>query len=76
MVKQIGEMEKQNYFIISKDSILIFNSLEMKMIGRVTIDRQGNLFLEDAPFGQWKNGEIVTRTPSPLGEIVIVYKKE
>ncbi len=76
MVKQIGESEKHNYFIIDKDSMLVFNSLEMEMIGRVTTDKQGNLFLEGAPFGQWKNGEIVTRTPSPLGEIVVTYRKK
>ena len=76
MVKQIGEMEKQNYFIIDKDSVLVFNSLETEMTGRMTTDKQGNLFLEGAPFGQWKNGEIVTQTPSPLGEIVVVYKKK
>ena len=75
MVKQIGEREKHNYFTIDKDSVLVFNSLEMEMIGRVTTDKQGNLFLEDAPFGQWKNGEIVTKTTSPLGDIVVVYRK-
>lgn len=76
MVKQIGEMEKNNYFLIDKDSVLVFNSVEMEMIGRVTIDKQGNLFLKGAPFGQWKDGQITTTTPSPLGEIVVVYKKK
>jgi hypothetical protein len=76
MVKQIGKSEKNNYFIIDKDSVLVFNSLEMEMIGRVTTDKQGNLFLEDAPFGQWKNGQIVTKTTSPWGEIVVTYRKK
>ena len=76
MVKQIGMSEKNNYFIIDKDSVLVFNSLEMEMIGRVTTDKQGNLFLEGAPFGQWKNGEIVTKTTSPWGEIVVTYRKK
>lgn len=75
VVKQVGVMEKQNYFIISNDSVLVFNSLEMEKIGRVSSDKQGNLFLDDVLFGQWKNGEIVTKTPSPLGEITVVYKK-
>ena len=75
VVKQVGEMEKHNYFTIDKDSVLVFNSLEMEQIGRVTTDKQGNLFLEGAPFGQWKNGEIVTTTTSPLGDIVVVYRK-
>ena len=76
MVKQVGEMEKSNYFIIDKDSVLVFNSVEMEWIGRVTTDKQGNLYFEDAPFGQWKDGEIVTTTTSPLGDIVVVYKKK
>lgn len=76
MVKQVGEGEKYNYFIIDKDSVLVFNSVEMEWIGRVTIDKQGNLFLEGAPFGQWKNSEIVTTTTSPLGDIIVVYKKK
>lgn len=76
MVKQVGEMEKSNYFIIDKDSVLVFNSAEMEWIGRVTTDKQGNLYFEDAPFGQWKDGEIVTTTTSPLGDIVVVYKKK
>lgn len=76
VVKQVGEMEKNNYFTIDKDSVLVFNSVEMEQIGRVTTDKQGNLFLEGAPFGQWKNGEIVTTTTSPLGDIVVVYRKK
>ena len=75
-VKQVGEMEKHNYFIIDKDSVLVFNSVEMEWIGRVTTDKQGNLFFDGAPLGQWKNGEIVTSTTSPLGDIVVVYRKK
>ncbi len=76
VVKQVGEMEKQNRFSISVDSILVFKSLDTEMTGRIISDKQGNLFLDGVLFGQWKNGEIVTRTSSPLGEIVVVYKKE
>lgn len=76
VVKQVGEMEKQNRFIISNDSVLVFNNLEMEMRGRITADKQGNLFLDGVSFGRWKDGEIVTRTPSPLGEIVVTYRKE
>ena len=75
VVKQVGEMEKHNYFVISSDSILVFSSLETETRGRVSTDQQGNLFLEGAPFGQWKDGQIVTRTKSPLGEIVTTYSK-
>lgn len=76
VVKQIGEMERQNRFTISKDSILVFNSLEMETTGRISSDKQGRLFLDGAPFGQWKDGQIVTTTASPIGDIVVVYKKD
>ena len=76
VVKQIGEMEKQNRFTISKDSILVFNGLETETTGRISSDKQGRLFLDGAPFGQWKDGQIVTTTASPIGEIIVVYKKD
>ena len=76
VVKQVGEMEKHNHFVIGNDSVLVFNGLEMELEGRVGTDGQGNLFLDGVFFGLWKNGEIVTRTSSPLGEIVITYRKD
>lgn len=75
LVKQIGEMEKQNHFSINKDSVLVFKGLDTETEGRVATDKQGNLFIEGVFFGQWKNGEIVTTTASPLGEIVVTYRK-
>lgn len=76
MVKQIGEMEKQNTFRISADSILVFNSLESQLQGRLTLDNEGTLYCDGTLFGQWKEGQIVTRTDSPLGEIVVWYRKK
>ena len=75
LVKQIGEMERQNQFNISNDSILAFKGLDTEWQGRLTLSKSGSLWCNGQVFGQWKEGEIVTHTPSPLGEIVIVYKK-
>ena len=75
IVKQIGEMEKQNVFSISHDSMLIFKGLEIEKAGRITTDAKGNIFLDGALFGQWKEGKIITKTTSPLGEIVVMYRK-
>ena len=75
LVRQIGEMEKQNCLSISKDSILVFSGLETETTGRLSLAENGILILDGVPFGQWKNGEIVTKTPSPLGEIVVTYRK-
>ena len=76
LVKQIGEMERQNRISISSDSILIFNTLDNETKGRLKLSAEGTMFCDDAVFGQWKNGEIVTKTDSPLGEIVVSYRKK
>ena len=75
LVKQVGEMEKQNVIVISKDSILTFTGLDEEWQSRASLIND-TLYLEGTAFGVWKNGEIVTWTNSPLGEVVVVYKKE
>lgn len=75
LVKQVGEMEKQNVITISNDSTLIFKGLDEEWQERISLLNDTLLFNGKA-FGIWKNGEIVTRTDSPLGEIVVTYKKE
>lgn len=76
LVKQIGEMERQNVLTISSDSTLNFKGLEESSQGRISLKGDGTLLLDDAVFGQWKEGRIVTRTGSPLGEVVVTYKKK
>ena len=76
LVKQVGEMEKQNRIRISADSILVFNSLDGEIRGRLTLDNEGAMFCDGTLFGQWKEGQIVTKTDSPLGEIIVWYKKK
>ena len=75
LVKQVGEMEKQNVISISKDSTLVFKGLEEEQQGKASL-KNDTLYLEGTAFGVWKGGEIVTRTDSPLGEILVVYKKK
>ena len=76
MVKQIGEMEKQNSLAIGNDSILVFKGLDHETQGLVKVGADGTLFLDGEMFGQWKEGCILTKTASPLGEITVVYKKK
>jgi len=75
LVKQVGEMEKQNIITISNDSVLTFKGLEEEWQEQIHLQNDGVLLHEETVFGTWKNGEIVTRTGSPLGEIVVTYKK-
>ena len=76
LVKQIGEMEKQNRISISSDSTLVFKTLDNKTQGRMTVDKQGVVYCDGQKFGLWKDGTIVTVVPSPLGEITVTYRQE
>lgn len=76
LVRQVGEMEKQNKICISADSLLVFKGLDAEKRGRLTLGSEGSLFCDGLFFGQWKDGKIVTSTDSPLGEIVVAYRKE
>lgn len=74
LVKQVGEMEKQNVIKISNDSILTFKGMDIEWQDRISLKNE-TLLRNGAVFGSWKNGEIVTRSGSPLGEVVVVYRK-
>lgn len=76
LVKQVGEMEKKNVITISNDSILTFKGLDEEWQDRISLQNDGTMLRDGIVFGTWKNGEIVTRSGSPLGEIIVVYKKE
>ena len=75
LVKQIGEIEKQSVISISNDSTLFFKGLEEEWQGKASL-RNDTLFLDETAFGLWKNGEIITRTNSPLGEVIVTYNKK
>lgn len=75
LVKQIGEMEKQNTLSISSDSLLVFITSDNETKGRMTIDKQGVIYCNEEQFGIWKDGVIVTTVSSPLGAITVMYRK-
>lgn len=76
LVKQVGEMEKQNLIIINSDSLLVFKSLDGDVLGQLSLSDGGVMRVDGDVFGQWKEGQIVTRNDSPLGEILVVYRKK
>ncbi len=76
LVKQIGEMERQNSFSINADSLLTFKGLDTEWQGKINLKSDGSLICNGANFGLWEEGRIVTRTGSPLGEIVVTYRKK
>ena len=76
LVKQIGEMERQNTLSIKADSTMVFKGLEETKEGRLSLRSDGTILFDGTTFGTWKDGRIVTRTGSPLGEVVVIYRKE
>lgn len=76
LVKQIGEMERQNVISITADSTLTFKGMDDSLQGRLSLKNDGTLLLDNADFGQWKDGRIITRTGSPLGEVTVSYRKK
>ena len=76
LVKQIGEMERQNTLSIGADSTMVFKGLEETKEGRLSLRSDGTMLFDGTAFGTGKGGRIVTRTGSPLGEVVVIYRKE
>lgn len=76
LVKQIGEMERQNSFNINADSILVFKGMDTEWQSRISLKGDGTLSCVDANFGIWKDGQIITHNDSPIGEIVVTYRKK
>ena len=76
MVKQIGEMEKQNRLEIKADSTMSLGGNGFILEGQVKLLSDGKLYCNDELFGIWADGKITTRTPSPFGEITVEYTKE
>jgi len=75
LVRQIGEMEKQNTITISADSVLTLTNADGSMTGRLHLVGDGTMRIDERMVGQWKDGQIVTRTGSPIGEVVVTYRK-
>lgn len=76
LVKQMGEMERQNVITISKDSVLTFKGLDSDWQGNVSLKSGHKLYCDDHEIGTWSEGQIVTSSDSPIGEVVVTYRKK
>ena len=76
LVKQVGEMERHNRLTISADSLLTLTTLDGVTQGRLSLTDDGVIRCDGEVFGRWEDGQIVTTTPSPIGDILIRYRKE
>ena len=76
LVQQIGEMERQNSFTITADSILVFKGFDENWQERIHLVGGTTIRCGETLFGEWMADRIVTRSDSPLGEMVVTYRKE
>lgn len=76
LVKQMGEMERQNVITISKDSVLTFKGLDSDWQGSVSLKNGHKLYCDGRELGTWSEGQIVTSSDSPIGEVVVTYRKK
>ncbi len=76
LVKQVGEMEKQNTFSIGADSTIVFKGMDEQWEGRISMVNDSLLYCRETVFGVWRKEKVITKTTSPLGEVVVSYKKE
>lgn len=76
LVKQIGEMERQNVISITADSTLTFKGMDTEWQDKMSLRSDGTLICHDESIGIWKDGQIITRTGSPLGEVTVSYRKK
>ena len=74
MVKQYGEMEKDNIIEITQDSTLVFISEGDTLKGRCSLIG-GQLLWDGKPFGRYENGMIQTESSTPMGKIIVAYSK-
>lgn len=74
MVRQYGEMEKNNVIEICKDSVLTFISEGDTLRGKCSLSG-AQLFFEGKVFGRFENGFIETEAVTPIGVIKVLYKK-
>ena len=75
MVRQFGEMEKGNIIEITKDSVLTLITDGETLMGRCSL-KGTRLTCEGKPFGVYEKRKIQTETQTPLGRIVVVYRKD
>lgn len=74
MVRQYGELEKGNVIEIGRDSTLTFISDGDTLKGTCSL-RGTQIYCNGKPFGRYENGQIETETATPLGKIVVKYRK-
>lgn len=74
MVRQFGEMEKDNVILIEADSVLSFVLDGDTLRGRYSV-RGNQILWNEEPFGTFEEGHIKTKTSTPMGDVKASYVK-
>jgi len=74
MIQQFGEQEVHNTLIFKNDSIV--NIVMLDMNGDYVYYLNDNeIFVENLKIGTLENGKIISKVKTPIGEMIVVYKK-
>lgn len=84
MLKQVVEMQKQTYFRIVNDSTMVIISSNNTHEAKWLFNPEENTIIyffngmETTPntLGKFEDGQIINETSTPLGSMVIYYKKQ
>lgn len=84
MVSQVVEMQKETYFRILNDSVLVIVSPDNTYEAKWSLNEEDqviNYYFEGMEttvneLGKFADGKIISETVTPLGEMVITYGKE
>ena len=74
MVRQFGEMEKGNVIEISKNHELLFITDGDTLKAKCMLEGD-RLLCDDKPFGFLKDNKLITEEVTPLGKVVVYYRK-
>lgn len=75
MVRQLGEMDKNNSIDITSDSLLVLVSNGDTLTSRCSLRGQ-ILFSDGAPFAQLSEGRLITEETTPLGKVTVQYARQ
>ena len=72
MIRQLGELDKNNTIDITSDSLLVLVSNGDTLTSRCSLRGQ-TLFIDGKPFAQCSEGCLITEETTPLGKVTVQY---
>lgn len=77
IVKQTGELERDNMLVIGADSVLtLYSQNDTILHGKITLNKNGAIFIDNICIGQWSDRLITTKEDTPYGLVTVTYQKK